>query len=236
MSEPSLPPTEPRGSRDPFAVLGVPRGASVEELRAAYRSRVRRLHPDRHLQDDGTVPVAVHQAFCDLTAAYDRAVAAARTPRAAPGLVPGQRTPTATTQVRGDARTQPRHVDPVLALLTTPQRSRVQWSGEALEVWALTLVPAARSHLAEARRHAVLAGAADLRRLTAATAHALLTLTVARSLKAVAGRRLDALDAHLAAAYDALELDLSPAIVDRLPARRARVTRGNRGWGAILAR
>src|SRR5688500_12493360 len=225
MSKPSStppPPTEPRGSRDPFAVLGVPRGASVAELRAAYRNRVRKLHPDRHLQDDGTVPVAVHQAFCDLTAAYDRAVVSARTaptaapapqappvPPAQPGraparLVPGQRTPTATTYGPPAARTQPRHVDPVLALLTTPQRSRTQWSGEALEVWALTLVPAARSHLADARRQAVLAGAADLRRLTAATAHALLTLTVSRSLKGVTARRLDALDAHLAAAYDAL--------------------------------
>jgi hypothetical protein len=112
----------------------------------------------------------------------------------------------------------------------------VEWSGEALEVWALTLVPAARSHLADARRQAVLAGAADLRRLTAATAHALLTLTVSRSLKGMGSRRVDALDEHLAAAYDALEHELPPAIVDRLPARRARASRANRGWGAILAR
>jgi hypothetical protein len=249
MSKPE-PPTAPRRSRDPFAVLGVPRGASVEELRTAYRSRVRRLHPDRHLQEDGTVPAAVHQAFCDLTAAYDRAVDTARTATAAPaaaGLVPTQRTPASPTppmtptapptpRGRATARSHPRHADPVLALLTTPQRSRVEWSGAALEVWALTLVPAARSHLADARRHAVRAGAADLRRLTAATAHALLTLTVSRSLRGASGRRLDALDAHLAAAYDALEHELPPAIVDRLPPRRARVSRPSRGWGAILAR
>jgi hypothetical protein len=129
-----------------------------------------------------------------------------------------------------------RDADPLLALLTTPQRSRVQWSAEALEVWALTLVPAARRHLADARRHAVLAGAADLRRLTAATAHALLTLTASGSLKGATGRRLDALDQHLAAAYDALERELPPAVVDRLPARRTNVRRANRGWGAILAR
>jgi hypothetical protein len=252
------PPTEPRGSRDPFAVLGVPRGASVEELRAAYRTRARRLHPDRHVRDDGTVPAAVHQAFCDLTAAYDRAVntavdtaastAAGTTPappvvppapparpgRRTAGVVPGQRLPGGPG--RAGRTGEARHADPLLALLTTPQRSRAAWSAEALEAWALTLVPAARSHLADARRHAVLAGAADLRRLTAATAHALLTLTVSRSLKGAGGRRLDALDRHLAAAYDALEHELPPAVVDRLPARRTSVSRGYRGWGAILAR
>ncbi|HET6561013.1 MAG TPA: DnaJ domain-containing protein [Marmoricola sp.] len=232
-------------ARDPFAVLGVPRGATVEELRAAYRSRARRLHPDRHVQGDGTVPAAVHEAFCDLTAAYDRAVVTARRRAPAPptpappqrppvGVVPGQRLPAATGPK--PHRAGPRHSDPLLALLTTPQRSRGQWSPEALEVWALTLVPAARPHLADARRHAVLAGAADLRRLTAATAHALLTLTLSRSLRGATGRRLDALDQHLAAAYDALERELPPAIVERLPARRAKAVRARRGWGAILAR
>jgi hypothetical protein len=241
MSE--LPPsTEPRGSRDPFVVLGVPRGASVEELRAAYRTRARRLHPDRHVRDDGTVPASVHQAFCDLTAAYDRAVGTAGTAvpaeptaPAAPAVPPAQPGRRTGAFVPGQRRPAPaRDADPLLALLTTPQRSRLGWSAGALEVWALTLVPAARNHLADARRHAVLAGAADLRRLTAATAHALLTLTVSESLKGLGGRRLDALDEHLAAAYDALEHELPPAVVDRLPARRARVSRSHRGWGAIL--
>ena len=251
MSEPPPHLTEPRGSRDPFAVLGVPRGASVEELRTAYRTRARRLHPDRHVRDDGTVPASVHEAFCDLTAAYDRVLSSPSDPassgresaRARPrpdAVVPAQRRaadipprPAAKPNVPAAPA---RHADPLLALLTTPQRSRSGWTAEALEVWALTVVPAARPHLADARRHAVLAGASDLRRLTAATAHALLTLTVARSLKGLGGRRLDALDQHLAAAYDALEHELPPAVVDRLPARRTRVSRGNRGWSAILAR
>jgi DnaJ domain len=242
MSEPSAS-AEPRGSRDPFAVLGVPRGASVEELRTAYRARARRLHPDRHVRDDGTVPAAVNQAFCDLTAAYDRAVVTARpSPTVSPApptaVVPAQRRAGAAVPAQRPAqRPAPaREADPLLALLTTPQRSRLGWSADALEVWALTLVPAARSHLADARRHAVLAGAADLRRLTAATAHTLLTLTVSKSLKGVGGRRLDALDEHLAAAYDVLEHELPPAVVDRLPARRTRVSRTSRRWGAILAR
>ncbi len=239
----------PLSTRDPFAVLGVPRGATVEEVRAAYRDRARRLHPDRHVQRDGSVPTEVHEAFCDLTAARDRAVVAARlrsapawaapaAPSAPPprpaAVVPGQRLPT--TAPPASPQKEPSRPDPLLTLLTVPQRTRRHWSAEALEVWALTLVPTARHHLADARRHAVLAGAADVRRLTAATAHALLTLTLSRSIKGVTGRRLDALDAHLAAAYDALERELPPSVVERLPARRVRAVRASRGWSAILAR
>jgi preprotein translocase subunit Sec63 len=33
---------------DPYAVLGVPRTATEEEIRAAYRELVARYHPDRH--------------------------------------------------------------------------------------------------------------------------------------------------------------------------------------------
>jgi curved DNA-binding protein CbpA len=34
------------GGRDPYEVLGVPRGASVRQIRAAYVQRARRSHPD----------------------------------------------------------------------------------------------------------------------------------------------------------------------------------------------
>jgi hypothetical protein len=238
--------TPPLQSRDPFAVLGVPRGATVEEVRAAYRRRARRLHPDRHVRGDGSVPAEVHDAFCDLTEAYDRVVGAARvpaqrqpgaTPPPTPPPPPQRRAPAPVAAPAAAPAPAPARVaDPLLTLLTTPQRSRVRWSAEALEVWALTLVPAARVHLPDARRHAVRAGAADLRRLTSATAHAVLTLTVSRSLRGAGSRRLDALDAHLAAAYDALERELPPAVVDRLPARQPQVARPTRGWGAILSR
>jgi hypothetical protein len=227
-----------RPTRDPFVVLGVPRGATVEEVRAAYRTRARRLHPDRHRRGDGTVPAQAHEAFCDLAAAYEQAVRAARSrqpaPAGPPAVLPAQRQPGAATPRPGVAPA--RQADPLLALLTAPQRSRAAWSTVALEVWALTLVPTARRHLAEARQAAVAAGAADLRRLTAATAHAVLTLTVSAGLPGVPGRRLEPLEDHLGSAYDALERELPPAVVDRLPQRRLRVARPGRGWGAILAR
>ena len=47
--------TEPRFSRrDPYDVLGVPRGASQDEIRRAYRKLVVKYHPDKvdHLGDE----------------------------------------------------------------------------------------------------------------------------------------------------------------------------------------
>lgn len=38
---------------DPYALLGVPRGADLREITAAYRRRVRRLHPDTAAADGG---------------------------------------------------------------------------------------------------------------------------------------------------------------------------------------
>jgi curved DNA-binding protein CbpA len=65
---------------DPYAVLGVPRGADDAQIHAAYRAAVRRTHPDA----GGT-----SAAFEDVQAAYEllrepsrRAAAAAQAPRA----------------------------------------------------------------------------------------------------------------------------------------------------------
>lgn len=35
-------------NRDPYAILGIGRGAAASEIRAAYRALVARYHPDRH--------------------------------------------------------------------------------------------------------------------------------------------------------------------------------------------
>ena len=51
---------------DAYQLLGVARDATDEAIRAAYRDRVKRMHPDRH---GGTE--AAHEAFLELQAAYE---------------------------------------------------------------------------------------------------------------------------------------------------------------------
>jgi DnaJ-class molecular chaperone len=52
--------------RDPYTVLGVPRGASEDELKSAYRKLAKKLHPDVNPGKR-----AVEQQFKEVTAAYD---------------------------------------------------------------------------------------------------------------------------------------------------------------------
>src|SRR5436853_4984408 len=55
--------------RDPYEVLGVSRGASDAELRAAYRKLVKLHHPDHNNGSE-----ASEQRFEEVQAAYARAV------------------------------------------------------------------------------------------------------------------------------------------------------------------
>ena len=52
--------------KDPYAVLGLRRGASAEEIKASYRRLARELHPDRHPGD-----ARAEQKFTHLGAAYE---------------------------------------------------------------------------------------------------------------------------------------------------------------------
>jgi hypothetical protein len=115
--------------------------------------------------------------------------------------------------------TPARQSDPILTLLTIPQRCARPWSASALEAWALTVVPEARKHLGEAARIARRAGVTSERHLTTATAHVLLTLTV----NGLNGPRVMPVASQLDPAYDALEIVLPRDVVDALPTR---ITRG----------
>ena len=52
--------------RDPYTVLGVPRGASDDEIKRAYRKLAKKLHPDLNPGKR-----AIEQQFKEITAAYD---------------------------------------------------------------------------------------------------------------------------------------------------------------------
>ena len=68
------PATEPRDETpsDPHTVLGVPRSASQEEIRAAYRARMREYHPDRvaHLGEE--LQRLAHRKTLEIQRAYER--------------------------------------------------------------------------------------------------------------------------------------------------------------------
>ena len=62
----------------PWEVLGVPQGASVDEVKAAYRAICLRQHPDRLVGAPESVRAAAHAAMSMANAAYDVLMAASR--------------------------------------------------------------------------------------------------------------------------------------------------------------
>lgn len=229
-----------------YKALGVAPGATVAEIKAAYREQARVIHPDRFAADPARA-LAAHDAFVELSAAFRSALAtsaalaqeqvqraereqaqqpARRSTRsssaghAAGGHVPSPKAPqpprTRPTVPQQRRTVAPaRAADPMLTLLTLPQRCARPWSAQALEAWALTVVPEARQHLADARKIAKAAGVTSERHLTTATAHVLLTRTV----NGLNGPRVIAVAGQLDAAYSALEIVLPREVVDRLPLR-----------------
>jgi hypothetical protein len=215
-----------------YTVLGISPGASAAEIKAAYRDRARMIHPDRFATDPRQAQAA-HEAFVELSAAFRSALAAssatvtapaggAAAPRPAAPRVPKQRAPRTPQAPRAPKAPSQRPTvaparqdEPVLTLLTVPQRCGKPWSEHALETWALTVVPEARRHLRDARRIARASGVSSQRHLTTATAHVLLTLTIDN----MNGPRVMGVLGRLDAAYAALEIVLPRDVVDRLPAR-----------------
>ncbi|HZK01532.1 MAG TPA: DnaJ domain-containing protein [Anaerovoracaceae bacterium] len=55
--------------RNPYQVLGIKEGASVEEIKAAYKEQVKKYHPDRH-QDNPLYELA-EQKLQEINEAYD---------------------------------------------------------------------------------------------------------------------------------------------------------------------
>jgi curved DNA-binding protein CbpA len=52
---------------DHYVLLGIPRGASEQQIKQAYRERVKRCHPDRDPSPNATVLFrAVHDAYSEL--------------------------------------------------------------------------------------------------------------------------------------------------------------------------
>ncbi len=70
------------GPGDPYSVLGLERGASLDEVKRAYRRMAKQTHPDAAGQSGGAVAV---RRFLRVQAAYQAILAAAAASLAGPG-------------------------------------------------------------------------------------------------------------------------------------------------------
>ncbi len=68
--KPAAPPRE--ALPDPYRVLGVPRSASQEEIRAAYRARMHEYHPDKvaHLGEE--LQALAHRKAQEIQGAFEK--------------------------------------------------------------------------------------------------------------------------------------------------------------------
>ncbi|MFQ5802149.1 MAG: DnaJ domain-containing protein [Candidatus Methylomirabilales bacterium] len=64
-------PEAPAGSTDPYALLGVDRGASPDEVRTAYRRLVAQYHPDKVSHLGREFQDMAHQKLIDIKQAYE---------------------------------------------------------------------------------------------------------------------------------------------------------------------
>ncbi len=68
----SRPAREPeRDASDPFEVLGVPRGASSEEITRAFRSKMKQYHPDRVADLGEELRDVAHEKSVEIQQAYE---------------------------------------------------------------------------------------------------------------------------------------------------------------------
>lgn len=56
--------------RDPYEVLGIQRGASMDEIKAAYRKLAKQYHPDMHV--DNPLKELAQEKFIEVQEAYDQ--------------------------------------------------------------------------------------------------------------------------------------------------------------------
>ena len=56
--------------RDPYSVLGVDKNATEEEIKAAYREKARRYHPDNFGDNPAAAELATEK-MQEINAAYD---------------------------------------------------------------------------------------------------------------------------------------------------------------------